>query len=369
MTFTIHKSAFLAALEPAARAVPAKPLKPILENVRISEEDGYLLATGSDGSITVKSAADADISDSGGPVTVPGRMLLESIKKMPDEAISVKSQGGRMTISGRRARISLACGDGTLYPDDDAIDGQCAAVSSSALKTALGSVMYASGIEDTRKILNGVFLEIGGGTVRATALDGFQMAHAEFEAPGVPEWRGIIPIASARLLESALDAGDADTILTLGKNQLGANLGGVTVQIVLIEGMYIDYTKITTKFADGRPSGFTARREALLSALERAKLVSRMDGKNTVLLTTDGEKKLTVSAISQNAECVEVLDVVPIGGEMRSAFNLNYLVNAIRSIGGDSVDFRQANPMASAILDDGSKSDWRAVLPVRVRAQ
>ena len=100
----------------ANRAVGVKTALPILRGVLCQATGSKLRVTGSDTEITVRTAVEVEVVEDGSFV-VPGRLMTDAIRRMPEGAITIRSEDGDIELSGNGPRFTirqLALED---YPD------------------------------------------------------------------------------------------------------------------------------------------------------------------------------------------------------------------------------------------------------------
>jgi len=85
MKFSAQRETLLAPLQHVVGAVERRQATPILGNVLMQADDGYLTLTASDSEIEMQARVEMHI-DRPGSTTVPARKLLEICKHLPDSA-------------------------------------------------------------------------------------------------------------------------------------------------------------------------------------------------------------------------------------------------------------------------------------------
>ena len=128
-----------------------------------------------------------------------------------------------LELNPKTHKVHLACGryeanvagiDAEDFPPIPAVSGGASfSIPAGVLKEAINEVAFAAAPDDTRPVLAGVLLKMGGGTLTLAAADGFRLAVRTVELPdGGPDLQMIVPAKTltevARLLtDDADDAG------------------------------------------------------------------------------------------------------------------------------------------------------------------
>ena len=90
MNFTISRDHFFKALQKVINVIPSKSTVEILYNVLISVKENKLYITATDLEITQIAWTDCNVSLDG-EITVPGKLLLDIIRELPEIEISFVS--------------------------------------------------------------------------------------------------------------------------------------------------------------------------------------------------------------------------------------------------------------------------------------
>ena len=104
MIFTINNQDFLEGMNTVTRALSARPAKQILDGVLINAEKDRISLTCSDGSFTIEYTNYADIQESGQAV-LPGRLLTEIIRKLPEGNVQVSVANGQQASIDRKSVV------------------------------------------------------------------------------------------------------------------------------------------------------------------------------------------------------------------------------------------------------------------------
>ena len=87
MNFNITRDNFFKALQKVINVIPSKSTVEILYNVLISTKDNKLSITATDLEITQIAWTDCNVTDEG-EITVPGKLLLDIIRELPEVEIT-----------------------------------------------------------------------------------------------------------------------------------------------------------------------------------------------------------------------------------------------------------------------------------------
>ncbi len=372
MRLTCNVQDLCEALSTATHALSPRSTLPILEGVLL-ETIGHeaLRLTCSDGAITISTEIDAVIEDVG-HVVMPGRLFGDVARKLPsgatlsfsvnedNEIATLRCAGSRTTIAGRPA---------DQFPRTPEIDARARAIlPESALRDMINRTSFAVSVDETRKILTGCLLEIGGGEARMVALDGFRLAVRIVPIEGAEsDLSAVIPGRFLTELSKIVDGGDEDmAVMHFGKSQLKVGVGRTQVYATLLEGEYINYRQII-------PTAFktTVRvldREQLMLCIERASLMARESKTNLVKLSIT-ENQMVITSNSEMGDVYEEIQTESEGEPLDIAFNVKYLSDVVRAIDTDEFLFCFNSGVTPCVVKPVEGGGYTyMVLPVRINA-
>jgi DNA polymerase III subunit beta len=344
------------------RVVPTKSTLPVLSNVLLSTRDGELQLTANNLELSVAHRVPATILGDG-EITLPSRLLSDYV------ALLDHGQKVVLDLNQKTHKVHLLCGryeanvagiDAEDFPPIPAVSGGASfSMPAGVLKEAIGQVVFAAAPDDTRPVLAGVLLKMGGGSLTLAAADGFRLAVRTVELPdGGPDLQMIVPARTltevARLLSDAADDQVAINTTPNG-NQVYFAFGKTEITSRLIEGQFPDYQRIIP------PSSKT---NVVLSTTDflratRAAAVFARDNSNIVRLECSPAKEdaeLALGSVLVKSTSAEMgdneghLDASVQGDETQIAFNGRYLRDALEALDSSQVSLHITGPSSPGIL-------------------
>ncbi|UVV66552.1 DNA polymerase III subunit beta [Brucella anthropi] len=273
-SFSIERRALLPALSAVNRAVEKRNTIPILGNVLLKSEEGYLTVTGTNLDIEVKSQARQSDMPDFPPFTVPSALLHAAVSKFPDGCeIEFAGDSAAVTIRAGRSRLQLPLLPAQDFPAMSEGDfTHHFTMKSNDLSRAISTVGFAVSTEETRYYLNGIFMHRDQDQLSFVATDGHQFAHLKIAAPeGSHDIPGVIIPRGVLTLLAHCSKVDGEVAFCLSDRKIRAAFpDGVTVTSKLVDGTYPDYRRI---IPSGHDKLYSVDREALLAAVGRVSLV------------------------------------------------------------------------------------------------
>jgi DNA polymerase-3 subunit beta len=233
--------------------------------------------------------------------------------------------------------------------------------SAERLGAALSHVRYAAAVAEYQAIFRGVKLELHDGRTRAVATDGFRLAYYHLGASTGLAQDIVIPARSADELVKLL--GDGETKLGLSEGQLSLETGPYRLNVKLMEGTFPDYERVIPSHF---PVSITLAARTLLEGVQRVAVMADRTANNRVdLFVRDGTLQITAEGAYGRAQ--EALAVAQEGSEseIALAYNADYLLSALRPVGGD-VRFSFSGPTSPSVLVSLADPSYLAmVVPLR----
>jgi DNA polymerase-3 subunit beta len=220
-------------------------------------------------------------------------------------------------------------------------------IEQAVLRDMLRKTAYAASTDETRYVLNGVYMSFKGDKLTVVATDGRRLAlvEREIEVPKGAEADLILPTKAVAELQRLL--GDKDEVnIAVGENQIVCNLGATTLVSKLIEGTYPNFRQVIPTEAKERVQ---LERETLLAALHRASILASEKSQSVKLSYT--KNTLTITATTPEVgEAKETLSINYKGKELTIAFNPQYLMDPLRNLDADEVFMELTDELSPGVI-------------------
>ena len=363
MKFQVEHDALADAVAWVARALPSRPVVPVLSGLRLDAAEGLTLSC-FDYELSATTRLPADIAEPGSAL-VPGRLLAEITRSLPGQPAEFRSDGDEVTLSCGSAEFALVSLPTAEYPELPPAPPLAGTVDGGDLAAALAQVLPATSRDDTLPMLTGVCLDIRGDVVTLAATDRYRLAVRDLHwAPADPGIRAIALVPGRTLADAARvmvpgvpvsvafavpeDTGRGDPRPVEG--MISFDSGGRRLTGRLIAGEFIRYE---SRF----PTQYGCRAEmpaaSLIEAVRRVSLVA--DRASPVRLTF-GSGTVAIEAQTEGrARAIERVTASFHGDEPAIAFNPHYLLDGITAAAGGAGPAR--HPASPASADGGAAED------------
>src|SRR5580698_1306684 len=353
MNLTIAKEQIIAGLQAVQNVVTSRTTLPILSNVLVRASEGKVEFTATDLDVTVACSVEAKVSKPGA-TTVPVKKLFGIVRELNGGEIEIETDEKNVTSvrSGSSFFKIHGLNADEFPPLPKFKDDKKVGLQQETVRAMLKKTSFAVSTDESRYVLNGIYISLKEGKMTLVATDGRRLALVDEEVDISEKSSGefIVPAKAVSELNPLLpDKGEVE--LKFGENQASfalKNEKGFSVLLItkLIEGNYPNYRQVIPGEAKER---IPINREELLQTLRRAEIMTS-EKANSVKLTF-GRNQLAITANSPEVgEARETLAVNYKGKEMAIAFNPRYLIDPLAALAEDEVFIELIDELSPGVL-------------------
>jgi DNA polymerase-3 subunit beta len=309
--------------------------------------------TATDLDVTIACSVEAKVKKSGAS-TVPVKKLFGIVRELSNSEIDVEVDDKHScTIRSGASFYKINGLSADEFPPMPKFKEEKKVVlPQETVKAMMKKTSFAISTDESRYVLNGVFISLKDHKMTMVATDGRRLALVDEEVDVSEKSQGefIVPAKAVNELNRLLqDKGEIE--IRYAENQASFTVKdekGSSILIVtkLIEGNYPNYRQVI-------PSEVKERvplvREEFLHALRRAEIMTS-DKSNSVKLTF-GKNNLAITANSPEVgEARESIAVNYKGKEMAIAFNPKYLIDPLNALSNDEVFMELIDELSPGVL-------------------
>jgi DNA polymerase III subunit beta len=353
MNLTIAKEQILNGLQAVQNVVSNRTTLPILSNVLLRAEGDRLELTATDLDVTVSSSVEAKVKR-GGANTIPVKKLFGICRELGGSEIELEvDEKNVCAVQCGPSYFKIHGLSADEFPPLPKFKEEKKVVLPQAtIRSMLRKTSFAMSTDESRYVLNGIFISLKDHKLTMVATDGRRLALVEEEADVSDKSQGefIIPAKAVSELNRLLqETGEVEIKFT--ENQAGFTLkddkgNSVVIITKLIEGNYPNYRQVIPGETKERVA---FSREELLHALKRAEIMTS-EKANSVKLAF-GKNTLAITANSPEVgEARESLAINYKGKEMAVAFNPKYLIDPLNSLADDEVYIELIDELSPGVL-------------------
>ena len=372
MEFNVKREIFLTGIQKTLGIVEKKTTMPILSNLLLRAADDRLTIIATDREIGLVADYEAEIIQ-GGEITLSARKLHEMVREVQGEKIHV--------VKNERDMVMITCNKAVYripgIPADDypVVAGQeeipqCR-IKGGILKELIRKTAFAMSTDETRKTLNGVFLETEKSAetsmIRMAATDGHRLALMKIDT-GEKDFLGlekgvIVPRKGIGEIRRLVDEEIGDMSLGIGKGMLMIKTDHTLLKVSLIDGEYPDYRRVIPV---EKGLVVTLEKDKFMHALRRMSVISS-ERYNGVIITISEGRLVMNSTNPDVGEANDEIDISYSGEERSTGYNVTYLADAVEVIDEGQVEFEIGAGMKPGIVRSiGNENYFCIVMPLKL---
>lgn len=367
MEFQIDKDKFLHGVTLVGGVAAQKTnTLPILSNILIeSKSNTELLLAGTDLELGVSTVLNID-PHTEGSITLPSKKLHDLLRELSSGNVEVTvAKNNAVNIKSGKAIfkiMGLAKDDFPKLPEPNPLN--TIELQQQIFKECLLLTSFAISHDETRYVLNGIYIQLNKNQLRFVATDGRRLAFVEKKLPlSIPieeTTEIILPTKAVQELNKILTQ-EGTLKLSLTKTQAVFVVGQTILSTRLIEGHFPNYEQVIPK---EEKTVSQVSREELLRAVRRAALLTSPESQ---LVKFDFLKdRLLISSRSPNlGEAKEEISAEANGGELAIGFNPAYLLDVLKNLDIETISFCLTEPDKPGLLR-GKEDYLYVVMPMQL---
>jgi len=361
-----HRDTLLRPLQVVSGIVERRHTLPILANILIRKEGENVSFLATDAEVQITTHANVGSGSDSTAITVAARKLLDILRALPEDDVSLSLTAKRMTVQSGKSRFALQTLAAEEFPTVAQADsfGTSVALPQKVLKQLFNMVHFAMAQQDIRYYLNGLLLVVDGPHVIAVATDGHRLAFSQVETEqNFARQEVIIPRKTILELQRLLDDSDEPVQLDIADKQIKFGFSDIELISKLVEGKFPDYTRVIPK---GYRNSFTLGREPLLRSLQRSAIMTSDKFKGIRCIVSPGSLKISSTNADQE-EATEEIEIDYGGDSVDIGFNVTYLLDVLNNLKCDNVTIALGDANSSALITIPDNADFKyVVMPMRI---
>ena len=340
MKFRVDHDALADAVGWVARALPTRPVVPVLSGLRLEAGDGGLRLSCFDYEMSATALIGADVAEPG-TALVPGRLLAEIVRSLPAQPAEFLTGADAVLLTCGSAEFELVALPLGEYPELPVPPPDAGVIDGGELAAAITQVLPAASRDDTLPMLTGVCLDIDGATMTLAATDRYRLAVRTLGwSPARPGLRAVALVPARTLADAArtMVAGVPVSLALGGEGNRQAGRGGPAPADGMIS-FRSGGRKLATRLLAGEfiryesrfPGSFSCRAEVpAASFTEAVRRVSLVADRASPVRLTFGQGTVAIEAATEGrARAAETVTASFRGDQQVISFNPQFLLDGL----------------------------------------
>jgi len=347
--FIVSSTYLLKKLQVLGGVINASNTLPILDNFLFELDKKNLQVSASDLETTMSSKLEVDSEDSG-TIAVPAKLLLETLKTFPEQPLTfLVADNNTVEISSDHGKYALAYADGAEFPKAiELAEPSATTLQGDILATAIAKTIFASGNDDLRPVMSGVFFQFSPENLTFVATDAHKLVkyqRTDVSATQVAEF--IMPKKPLNLLKGILLGSEEDVLIEYNDSNAKFSFDETVLICRLIDGKYPNYEAVIPK---ENPNQLTISRDQFLSSVKRVSIFSNKTTHQIRLRIAGAELNISAEDIDYSNKAEERLTCAYQGDDMQIGFNSRFLVEMLNSLQSGDISLEMSMPNRAGIL-------------------
>lgn len=353
MDFVISSSQLLSHLQIVSRVVNSKNSLPILDNVLMSVEDGMLKITASDLESTITTTLPLENYSGDGVIATDTKKILDVLKEFPEQPLTfnINTDDKRIDITSQNGKYTLVGVDGSDFPQASQLKADktiSISVSPDILYGGITSAIFATGDDELRPIMNGIFIELQESGINFVATDAHKLVrYTRKEVKAETESSFILPKKPANILKTILPKASDDVVLEFDEKNAVFTFGSIRLVCRLLEGVYPNYNSVIPR---ENPNKLVVDRVELYNSLRRIGMFASQSSNLVGLKINGNTLEISAQDMDFSISGKEVINCQYEGDEMEIGFKSNFLGEILSNISTPEVTIELSDPTRAGII-------------------
>tara|TARA_B100000575_G_scaffold294620_1_gene312282 strand:- start:14453 stop:15577 length:1125 start_codon:yes stop_codon:yes gene_type:complete len=369
MKFIVSSSILYKELQILGGVINSTNTLPILDNFLFDIDNDKLIVSSSDLESTMTTNIKIESKDKG-KIAVSAKLLIDILKTFSDQPLTfIKKDNSTIEITATNGKYSLAYLDGEEFPKQiEVLDAHVTNIKSMDFAHAINSTIFASGTDDLRPVMSGVFFQFNSESLKFVATDAHKLVKfetTEYSSKEVSEF--IMPRKPLQILKGILQSGNFDLTIEHNDSNVKFIFNNVSITCRLIDGKFPNYEAVIPK---DNPNVLTIDRMLFLNSVRRVSIFSNKTTNQIRLKLVGSLLNVSAEDFDFSNKADESLECDYLGDDIQIGFNSKFLIEMLNNLESDSITLSMSHPNRAGIIrpvsiDKGSKeSITMLVMPV-----
>ena len=375
MKLIISSTTLLNGLQKVSGVLSSNSTLPILEDFLFVLKDDTLTITASDLETTISAMIKPERADDDGAVAIPARQLLDIMKTFPEIPVTIISDPETMNIEiiAGEGKYKMIGQDSEEFPEIPKLeDTKKVVVNGAIMVNAFNNTLFATGNDELRPVMTGVFCEINEEDLTFVATDAHKLVrYRRTEIKNEVADSFILPKKTLSLARHIIpDNVDEEVILEFNKVNATFQFDDIVIVCRLVEGKYPNYDAV---IPNENPFKLTIGRMNLLNALRRVSIFGSKSTHQVRFKISGKELLLSAEDIDYSSAAKERLTCSYEGEDIEIGFNSKFMQEMLATLNCENITIEMSAPNRAGIIrpednEDENEDILMLIMPVMLNS-
>jgi DNA polymerase-3 subunit beta len=352
MKFVVSSSSLSSHLQVVSRVLASKNTIPVLDCFLFEVSKNQLTITAADSETRMITSIEVQETNGSGVFAVPSKNLLDSLKELPEQPVTfdINDETLELFIYYENGKYNFIAERGDEYPQARPLSDSATQITipSEQLLTSISRTLFATGEDDLRPVMNGIYFDISDSNITFVASDGHKLVRFKnFSAKGNEQTSFILPKKPANLLRTVLPKETGAVTIGFDENNAYIRMGKIEIISRLIEGRYPNYNGVIPQ---GNPYKVVVDRVLFTNALKRVTVFANPTSSLVKLSFSSNTIVISAQDIDYSTSAEEKVSCVYEGESLSIGFKGVYLIEILNNIPSSEVILELADPTRAGLM-------------------
>ena len=351
MYFKVSSTALNSRITTASKVLASKNSMPILDCFLIDLKEGELQITASDSEKCIITSLPVLEQDGQGRFCVPAKTLMESLREIPEQPISIDINMDTYEVNGKHSsgQFSIMAQDAECYPAPRIVtEGNNLTLPAQTVLNGINRCLFATANDEVRMVMNGIFFDVKSDQIIFAGTDGRKLVKDTVRSvqPGF-EGSFILPKKVATILKNIISRDEEEINIIYTGDRATIKTDDVDLHFSLIDGNYPNYNAVIPTV---NPYRAVIDRQALASALKRVSVFCNQSSGLVKLELSQNQLHLTGKDNDYATSAEEYLTCDYNSNPIGIGFSCQFLIEICNILDGESITLELADPSRPGIV-------------------
>ena len=350
MKFIVSSAQLLKQIQTISGVLNSSNTLPILDNFLFEISANTLSISASDLETTMKTTIKNAEADEDGSIAIPAKLLLDTLKTFSDQPLTflIDKNTYGIEIGSENGKFKLAGQNGDEFPKTPTMESASKTnMPAEVLASAINKTLFATGNDELRPIMSGVFCELSEENITFVATDAHKLVkHTRSKISSNSNSSFILPKKPLSLLKNNIDS-DSDINIDFNETNVKFLLDNITLICRLIDGKYPNYDAVIPK---DNPNKLVINKDELLNSIKRVSIYASKTTHQIRLKIAGSQLQITSEDLDFANKAEERLTCSYEGEDIEIGFNSRFVIDMLNNIGAEQICLEMSAPNRAGII-------------------
>ncbi|MCK5533928.1 DNA polymerase III subunit beta [bacterium] len=371
MKIICSKDELLKGLQIVQLAISSKTNLPILTNFLMETQKDKIKMAATDLEVGIKCFIKGEIIKKGS-ISIPAKKFMDIIRELPKNEVLINVKDNQINITSGQAKFSITGISSEEFP---VLPGftqkEYIEIKAEILKEMIQKTIFATSRDESRYVLNGIYLVIEGKKIKMVATDGRRLCFITKELDNSTckkeKIEIIIPSKAVNelknLLTTVTEEKDKIIKISIEENQIIFKLDDTILISRLIEGRFPNYEQVIPVSSKLKVKLDV---EKFFRSTKRVAVLTNERSNSVKYILEKDKLKILANTIGLG-EAEDEINIDYDNEQIEIAYNPNYVMDILKNINVDEIYLELNEPLSPGVIKPVENEDYLCVImPMKI---